>query len=68
VVVAARTLDGTSIETGLQAGDVIHAVNRTEVYTVDALRRALAELAPGTAAVLQIEHQGKLAYLAFDME
>ena len=68
VVVAARTLDGTSVESGLQVGDVIHAVNRREVATVEALRRAVEGVPPGAPVALQIERQGKLAYLAFDME
>ena len=68
VVVAARTLDGTSVESGLQVGDVIHSVNRREVGSVEALRAAVEGLAPGAPVALQIERQGKLAYLAFDME
>ena len=68
VVVAARTLDASSVETGLQAGDVIHAVNRAPVESLEALRRALRAIAPGQPVALQVEHQGKLAFVAFDME
>jgi len=68
VVVAARTLDGTSVESGLQVGDVIHSVNRREVVSVEALRAALEGLPPGAPVALQIERQGKLAFLAFEME
>jgi len=68
VVVAARTLDATSVETGLQAGDVIHAVNRSQVDSVEALRRALRPIGPGEPVVLQVERQGKLAFVWFDME
>jgi serine protease Do len=68
VVVAARTLDATSVDSGLQSGDVIHAVNRTEIDTVETLRRVIRAIKPGEPVALQIERQGKLAYLAFDME
>jgi serine protease Do len=68
VVVAARTLDATSLESGLQSGDVIHAVNRTDVDSLETLRREITGLRPGAPVVLQVERQGKLAYLAFDME
>jgi serine protease Do len=68
VVVAARTLDATSVESGLQAGDVIHAVNRSEVDSVETLRILISAIKPGDPVAIQIERQGKLAYLAFDME
>jgi serine protease Do len=68
VVVAARTLDGTSADSGLQAGDVIHAVNKVEVESVEGLRKALRALEPGAPVALQIERGGKLAWLAFEME
>jgi serine protease Do len=68
VVVAARTLDATSVETGLQAGDVIHAVNRSQIDSVEALRQALQGLRPGEPVVLQVERQGKLTFVPFDME
>jgi len=68
VVVAGRTLDATSLDSGLQAGDVIHAVNGAEVDSVERLRGLLAAIQPGEAVAMQIERQGKLLYLAFDME
>lgn len=68
VVVAARTLDATSVQSGLQGGDVIHAVNRTEIDSVAVLRRVIEATKPGDAVAIQIEREGKLAYLAFDME
>jgi serine protease Do len=68
VVVAARTLDSTSADSGLQAGDVIHALNRIQVDSVEALRAALRGVEPGAPVALQIERQGKLAWLAFEAE
>jgi hypothetical protein len=38
------------------------------VESVEQLNSAVAQLKPGAAAVLQIERQGQLQYLAFEME
>lgn len=68
VVVAARVMDPSAVESGLEPGDVIHAVNRTSITSMEALRSAIEALGDGSAVVLQIERQGKLQYLAFEME
>jgi serine protease Do len=68
VVVAARTVDGLATAVGLQPGDVIHAVNRAPVEGVDGLRKAIEALHTGDPVVLQVERQGRLTYLAFEME
>jgi len=68
VVVAALSADLSGIETDLQAGDVIHAVNGTRIETLDGLRAALNAIQPGGAGVLQIERDEKLAYITFEME
>lgn len=68
VVVAARTLDATNADSGLQPGDVIHAVNRTVIESVEGLRQVLRGIKAGEPVALQIEREGKLAYLSFDME
>jgi serine protease Do len=52
----------------LQAGDVIYAVNGRAVAGVEELKKAAAALAPGAAAVLLIERQSTLMYLAFRAE
>lgn len=68
VIVVGRTSAFNSVSTGLRAGDVIHAVNRNPIESVEQLKSALAELKSGEAVVLQIERQGQLQYLAFEME
>ncbi len=68
VVVAARTVDGVATAVGLQPGDVIHGLNRAPVETVDGLRQAIQALRSGDPVVLQVERQGRLTYLAFEME
>ena len=52
----------------LQAGDVIYAVNGTAIANVDALKTAAAALKPSAAAVLLIERESTLMYLAFRVE
>ena len=68
VVVAARVRDPLGVDTGLVAGDIIHAVNQTEVASVTELRSALEKVKPGDPLVLQVEHRGKLSYVACEME
>ena len=68
VVVAARAAYAASVETGLQTGDIIHALNRIDIISLDGLRQALDKLKTGDPVVLQIERQGRLMYLVFDME
>jgi serine protease Do len=68
VVVVGRAAEFNSAESGLQAGDVIHSLNRTSIDSVQGLRTAVRALKPGDAVVLQIERNGGLQYLPFDME
>jgi S1-C subfamily serine protease len=56
------------IDTGLQAGDVIHEINGNFVISVEALRSAVEHLKPGDPVALLIERGGKLQYVAFEME
>ena len=68
VIVAARALYAGDLESGLSPGDVIHAVNRTAISSVEDLRGALSRLKPGDAVVLQIERQGAYMYLSFEFD
>jgi serine protease Do len=68
VVVAARTVGAAGAASGLQPGDVLHAVNRTSVESLADLRRAVDAIRPGDPIVLQVERQGRLNYLAFELE
>lgn len=68
VIVVGRAPGFTSASTGLRAGDVIHALNRNPIESVEQLKSMLAKLKSGDAVVLQIERQGQLQYLAFEME
>jgi serine protease Do len=52
----------------LQPGDVIYSLNGKVVETIADLNAAAATLKPGTPAVLQLERQSTLMYLAFRVE
>ena len=67
VLVVARVADFLA-DSGLESGDVIHAVNQTEVDSLDSLRAALARLNPGDAVVLQVERGGGYEWVAFDLD
>ena len=69
VVVASVSSEAPFSQQGrLEAGDVIYALNGNPVGSVADLKSAVESLKPGTAAVLQIEREGELKYLAFRTE
>ena len=68
VVVIARTAQFLGPETGLKSGDVIHSVNKAPIDSLESLRASLNSLKPGQPVVLQIERDGGLQWLAFDLE
>jgi len=68
VIVIARAADLLGAETGLKTGDVIHSVNGMPVDSVDSLRTMLDENKPNAPVVLQVERDGGLQWLAFELE
>ncbi len=68
VIVAARTAFGASVESGLDTGDVIHGLNGVTIISLETLSARIKQLKPGDPVVLQIERDGQLQYLAFEME
>jgi serine protease Do len=68
VVVAARTVEGTSQNVGLQPGDVIHAVNQAPIPSLESLRQVIQAFKPGDSVVLYVERQGRLTYLPFEID
>jgi serine protease Do len=68
VVVVARVADFSSAATGLETGDVIHSVNQTSVDSLTSLRATLRQIKPHDPVVLQVERNGGLQWLAFEME
>ena len=68
VVVLGRAADLLGPNLGLSTGDVIHAVNNRPLGTVDNLRSALSQMKPGDPVALQVERQGKLEFVSFELD
>jgi len=68
IVVAARAAGAEGLEVDLHPGDVIYAINNEPTATVASLTTALGQMKSGDAAVLQVERDGQLMYVAFEME
>jgi serine protease Do len=68
VVVTARSPALGATVTDLQVGDVIHEVNGAMVATIEGLREALEPKKRGDPVALFIEREGKLLYVAFEIE
>ncbi len=68
VVVVARVADFRSSANGLQTGDVIHSVNQTSIDSLSSLRDTLRQIKAHDSVVLQVERDGGLQWIAFEME
>ena len=68
VIVVGLAVDLITPETGLQAADVIHAVNNTPIDGLDTLRAAIGKLKASDPVVLQVEREDGLMYLSFELE
>jgi serine protease Do len=68
VIVGARAEVWRGSTVPLTPGDIIHAINGTVVWSLTALRAALDSLKPGSSVALQIERDGRLMFVAFQLE
>ena len=68
VIVLGRAADLLGPDVGLTTGDVIHSINNRAVDTVENLRSALSQYKSGDAVALQVERQGKLQFVAFELD
>jgi serine protease Do len=68
IIVAAKAAGAGGEQVPLSIGDVIHAINGAPVSNLDDLRNALKKLQPGAAVALQVERDGHLTYVGFQME
>ncbi|HEY6763984.1 MAG TPA: trypsin-like peptidase domain-containing protein [Candidatus Sulfotelmatobacter sp.] len=68
VLVIGRAADLIMPETGLQAGDIIHQLNSTPIDSLETLRASVAQLKTADPVVLQLEREGGLLYVSFEME
>lgn len=67
VLVAARSADSLILDDNFRAGDVIYAINREPTPTVGRLREILAKLRSGDSVAVQVERDGRLRFIAFEM-
>src|SRR6202051_1739632 len=68
VVVVGRAADLIMPDTGLLASDIIHQLNTTSIDSMDGLRAAVGTLKTGDPVVLQVERDGGLLYVSFELE
>jgi len=68
MVVAHTRVNSDAVDTGLTSGDAIHSLNGVPVTSVEQLRAALAGLTRQRPAVFQIERNGRLMYLPFELD
>ncbi|MGA2143504.1 MAG: trypsin-like peptidase domain-containing protein [Bryobacteraceae bacterium] len=68
VVVAAITGGAAYIGDSLETGDVIYALNKEPITSVEALRQVLNSLKPTDPVVLQVERDGKLRFVTLSLE
>ena len=68
VVVVGRAADLIMPDTGLQAADIIHQVNTTSIDSMETIRATVGALKTGDAVVMQVERDGGLMYVTFEME
>jgi len=68
VVVAAIPAEFAALNPGLSPGDVIYALNKAKVESLEELRTALMSLKPGDPVVLLTEHDRTLGYVSFTLE
>src|SRR6266852_5307347 len=68
VVVVAQTAGPNVVDTGLETGDIIRAIDRTPLQSTSQLQALVRNLGSGDPVALQVERKGKLQYLAFEMD
>ncbi len=68
IVVAARAAGAEGVDVDLRPGDVIYALNNEPTSSIAALKTTVGQLKSGDPVVLQIERDGQLRYVAFEVE
>ncbi len=63
-----RAADLILPDTGLQTGDIIHQLNGKTIDSVEDLRSATNDLKPGVPVAMQVERDGGLLYVTFEVE
>jgi serine protease Do len=68
IIVAAKAPEGQAEFIDVQTGDVIHSVNNIPIATLSAFRQIIDGFQHGDAVALQVERDGRLQYVAFEIE
>ncbi len=68
VVVAGITSDLSVEGDTLGPGDVVHALNRTQILNLEGLKKALQDLRHGEVVALQVERGGILSYVLVEID
>jgi serine protease Do len=66
-VIVAVDPNGVAADAGLQRGDVVHRFGKNEIKSAADLTSAVAAHPTGGKVVLQIERQGRLAFVTVDL-
>lgn len=66
LIVAARSTEAAA--NGLKEGDVIYSLNTLPMVSVAALQSSLEKLKPGDPAILQVQRNQRMMYLAIDID
>ncbi len=67
VLVASKAADGPLIEETFRAGDIISMINRQQVAGVAELRAIIRKMKSGDPVAVQIERQGRLKFIGFEL-
>jgi hypothetical protein len=67
-VVVAQSGGPNPVDTGLETGEIIRAIDRTALQTPSEFETLVRSLGSGLPVVLQVERKGKLQSLAFERE
>ena len=67
VLVASIHADGPILDEPFKVADVIYAINRQPVLSVETIRAILKQLHPGDPVAVQIERNGHLRFLSFEL-
>ena len=68
VVVAGVLAGEPAILANLEVGDVVLSINNKPLHTSDELRQQLTSFKPGDSVAFEVERQGTIQYVAFEIE
>lgn len=68
LIVAAKSPDGQGRYVDIEAGDVIHEMNRQPVGSLETFRTVIAGLKTGEPVVLTVERSETFRFIAFEIE